>query len=60
MLKKKHLDYFVWEGHFDCSQTIRDLDGTGIDCPDLFEGLPKMVQFYLENKDNHDYHITIR
>ncbi|RDI47702.1 SDR family oxidoreductase [Falsibacillus pallidus] len=59
-VEKEALDYFIWDGHFDCSQTKMDLEGTGIKCPDFLDGLPSMVQFYKKNKDNQNYHIKIQ
>ncbi|RLQ97122.1 SDR family oxidoreductase [Falsibacillus albus] len=59
-VEKEALDYFIWEGHFDCSNTLEDLNGTDIICPDLMQGLPNMVHFYLNNKDRQEYHINIQ
>ena len=58
-VEKEALDYFTWMGHFDCTQAINDLEGSGIECPDFKVGLKPMTSFYLQQKDNPNYHIPI-
>lgn len=50
----------IWMGKFDCTNAQRDLREASISCPDLKDQMPSMIRFYLENKDNDQYHIVIR
>ncbi|CEG26586.1 Male sterility domain-containing protein [Bacillus sp. B-jedd] len=59
-VEKEALDYFTWQGHFDCSQALEDLKGSGIHCPDFQKGVNAMVKFYNENKHNRAFHVDIR
>ena len=45
-MQRQTLDYFVHPAHYDTTNTLRDLDGTGIICPDLAEFLPRLVDYY--------------
>ena len=58
--EKEALDYFTWKGTFDCTQAQADLLHSQISCPDFKDGVPAMVEFYLQNKDNPTYHIVIQ
>jgi nucleoside-diphosphate-sugar epimerase len=58
-VEREALDYFEWEGRFDCSVAQNDLLGSGIACPDFKEGLKAMVSFYKENKNKQEYQIKI-
>lgn len=58
-VEKESLDYFSWMGQFDCTQTLNDLKDSGIRCPDFKEGIQAMTRFYLKQKDNPSYQITI-
>lgn len=44
------LDYFKHQVHFDTTQTLRALNGTGIVCPDLKDYLPDIVAYYNAHK----------
>ncbi len=44
------LDYFKHQVHFDTTQTMRALNGTGIICPDLKDYLPQVVAYYDTHK----------
>ncbi len=58
-VEKEALDYFTWMGHFDCTQTMKDLNGSGIECPDFKEGIKPMTAFYLQQKNNPNYQVPI-
>ncbi len=58
-VEKEALDYFTWMGHFDCSQASNDLKESGIVCPDFVDGIKPMTTFYIQQKDNPNYQITI-
>jgi nucleoside-diphosphate-sugar epimerase len=58
-VEKEALDYFTWMGHFDCTQAVKDLEGSGIACPDFKEGIKAMTEFYLKQKDNQNYQVKI-
>ncbi|RFU60159.1 SDR family oxidoreductase [Bacillus sp. V59.32b] len=59
-IEKEALDYFTWQGVFDCTQAQTDLKGSGIVCPRFSDGVPAMVDFYLKNKKDQRYQIQIR
>ncbi|WP_214828472.1 SDR family oxidoreductase [Exiguobacterium algae] len=44
------LDYFKHQVHFDTTQTIRALNGTGIVCPDLQDYLTSIVDYFMKHK----------
>lgn len=44
------LAYFKHQVHFDTTQTLRALNGTGIVCPDLQDYLPGVVAYYNTHK----------
>lgn len=44
------LSYFKHQVHFDTTQTLRALNGTGIVCPDLKDYLPQIVAYYETHK----------
>ncbi|SHG70372.1 SDR family oxidoreductase [Ornithinibacillus halophilus] len=46
------MDYFTTTSSYDCSQTVKDLEGSGITCPDLKDTLKPMVYFYRKYKDD--------
>jgi nucleoside-diphosphate-sugar epimerase len=58
-VEKESLDYFTWKGIFDCTQAEKDLEGSGIHCPDFKDGVRSMTAFYLEQKDNPNYRVKI-
>lgn len=58
--EKEALDYFTWKGTFDCTQAQEDLRQSQISCPDFKDGIPAMVEFYLQHKVHSSYHIEIR
>jgi nucleoside-diphosphate-sugar epimerase len=58
-VEKEALDYFTWMGQFDCTQAKNDLLESGITCPDFKDGIQVMSSFYLKQKDNPNYQITI-
>jgi thioester reductase-like protein len=43
--------YFAWPASFDCSNAVRDLEGSGVECPDFAEYAPTLVEFYENNPD---------
>lgn len=45
-MQRQTLDYFVHPARYDTSNALRDLDGTGIICPDLAELIPRLVTYY--------------
>ncbi len=59
-VEKEALDYFQWNAHFSCKQTEEDLDGSGIVCPDFLEGIPSMIEFYNNHKEDGNYQLMIR
>jgi len=45
------LTYFAWPPSFDCSNAVRDLEGSGVECPDFEEYADALVDFYEDNPD---------
>ncbi|MBM7693095.1 hypothetical protein JOC77_002534 [Peribacillus deserti] len=45
-VEKEALDYFTWNGRFDCSQALADLAGSGISCPNFKDGIGSLVEFF--------------
>lgn len=58
-VEKEAMDYFTIPSSYDCSETLKDLSGTGITCPDLKNVLPPMVDFYRKYKDDHQKQIDV-
>lgn len=44
------VDYFDHAHQYDCSNTLADLEGSGIRCPSFSAVAPVLVRFYLEKK----------
>ncbi|GGA85567.1 SDR family oxidoreductase [Ornithinibacillus halotolerans] len=53
------LDYFMIHSSYDSSQTTKDLEGSGIACPDLIDTVEPMINFYRKYKDDESKHIKI-
>ncbi|WP_409253483.1 SDR family oxidoreductase [Bacillus sp. SCS-153A] len=58
-VEKEALDYFAWNGLFDCKGTLQDLKSTGIACTDFLETVGSMVEFYKKNCDKPEYHVLV-
>ena len=58
-VEKEAMDYFTIRSSYDASNTVRDLEGTGIACPDLQETLEPMLAFYRKYKHDPTRHILI-
>ncbi|MEH7306122.1 SDR family oxidoreductase [Neobacillus drentensis] len=58
-VEKEALDYFTWQGSFDCTQAVTDLKDSEISCPDFKDGMKPMASFYLKQKDNPAFQIKI-
>jgi thioester reductase-like protein len=58
-VEKEALDYFAWNGLFDCTVTLKDLEPTDIACTDFLETVGSMVKFYKENCDKPHYHVMV-
>ena len=59
-VEKEAMDYFTCLASFDCSQAQKDLDGSGIVCPDFKESLDVMVSYYNQHKHDQSKHIQIK
>ncbi|WP_449355328.1 SDR family oxidoreductase [Virgibacillus natechei] len=59
-VEKEVLDYFLIHSSYDCTQTLTDLQGSGISCPDLRDTLPSMIDFYRKYKNDQTKHIPIK
>lgn len=51
LVETGELTYFAWPPSFDCSNAVRDLEGSGIECPDLEEYADVLVEFYQNNPE---------
>lgn len=54
------MDYFTIHSSYDTTQITQDLADTSIQCVDLAETLPSMIDFYRKYKDDHTKHIEIK
>ncbi|MEZ5582732.1 MAG: hypothetical protein R3F37_08180 [Candidatus Competibacteraceae bacterium] len=54
------LDYFTCHSSYDCSQAQKDLEGSGVACPDFKSYLPTLVAYYKQHKDDKDKQLIIR
>ncbi|MED0666820.1 SDR family oxidoreductase [Pseudobacillus badius] len=59
MVEKETINYFLLETEYDCSQTLKDLQGTGITCPDFADYISMAVRFYKEHRQDHNKTIQI-
>ncbi|MED4311874.1 SDR family oxidoreductase [Heyndrickxia coagulans] len=57
--EREALEYFTCKAEYDCSTAQKDLEGSGISCPDFKETLPAMVRFYEAHKDDRDKQLKI-
>jgi len=51
LLKSGSLEYQTWPASFDCSNTVEDLEGSGIECPNFEEYADNLVEFYQNNPE---------
>lgn len=58
-VEQEALDYFTYKASYDSTQTINDLKGSGIKCPDLKDTIEPMVRFYKKHKNDEERHIKI-
>ncbi|MGM0844363.1 MAG: SDR family oxidoreductase [Bacillota bacterium] len=58
-VEKEALDYFSWNGVFDCTAAVTDLLPAGITCTDFLETVGSMVEFYKENCNDPDFHVAV-
>ncbi|TYS15779.1 SDR family oxidoreductase [Rossellomorea vietnamensis] len=58
-VEKEALDYFSWNGSFDCTEALGDLNPAGIVCTDFLETMGSMVKFYKENRNDPHYHVMV-
>lgn len=59
-VEKEALDYFLIDSSYDCSQTVKDLEDSGIECPDLKDTIRPMIDFYERYKHDRTKHIDIQ
>lgn len=58
-VEKEAMDYFTIHSSYDTSQTIKDLAGSGLGCPDFKESIDSMILFYRKYKHDMSKHIQI-
>ncbi|WP_087973412.1 SDR family oxidoreductase [Oceanobacillus rekensis] len=59
-VEKEAMDYFTFNASYDSSQTVKDLKGSGIVCPDFKDTIEPMIDFYRKYKHDGNKHIEIR
>lgn len=59
-VEKEAMEYFTCMSVYDSSQAKRDLQGSGIVCPDFRDTVASMVAFYQANKHDKSKHLIIR
>ncbi|PAV29766.1 3-beta hydroxysteroid dehydrogenase [Virgibacillus profundi] len=58
-VEKEAMDYFMFQSSYDSTQTIADLAGSGIRCPDFKETIDSMIIFYRKYRHDKSRHIQI-
>ncbi len=58
-VEKEALDYFNEQTIYDCSQAQQDLKGSGIQCPDMKDCIPNLVEYYKAHAKDKNKHIAI-
>lgn len=53
------LNYLHHSVQYDCRNTLRDLEGTGVRCPSLTSYYKPLVRFYLQHKNEKQYQVPI-
>ena len=59
MVEKETINYFQLKVEYGCSQAVRELQGTGIQCSDFADYIPTAVQFYQEHRNDRDKMIMV-
>ncbi|MFB6468061.1 SDR family oxidoreductase [Cytobacillus sp. Hz8] len=59
-VEKEALDYFTCMAEYDCSQTQKDLKGSGITCPNFKDVIPAMVLFFKQHKNDSEKQVKIQ
>ncbi|SEN19360.1 SDR family oxidoreductase [Lihuaxuella thermophila] len=50
MVEKESIEYFRLKADYDCTQTLKDLEGSGIACPDFKDYYRVAVHFYKQHR----------
>ncbi|RSK25730.1 3-beta hydroxysteroid dehydrogenase [Bacillus sp. HMF5848] len=58
-VEREAMDYFTCMAEYDCSQSQKDLEGSGISCPDFKDVIPAIVTFYKKHKHDTNKQIKI-
>lgn len=59
-VERETIDYFQCQTMYDASDTIRDLEGTGIKCPSFHEYAEKMVHYYKKARNDREKAIIVK
>ncbi len=59
-LPRQAMAYINHHVEYDCTNTTRALEGTGIVCPSARDYLPVLVRFYKENQHRKELHMDVR
>jgi thioester reductase-like protein len=59
-VERETLDYLTWNAKFDTSEAVAILKKGSIACPDFFQTMPRMIDFYLAHKEDKRYQIQIK
>lgn len=59
-VEQETLDYLTWNATFDTTEAQQILQKDSITCPDFIKTMPRMIEFYLANKENKNYQIQIK
>lgn len=59
-VEQEAMDYFTCQSIYDNSQAVRDLQDSGIRCPDFSEGVPSMVAYFMAHKHDKSKQLLIR
>lgn len=58
-VEREALAYFTLNVSYDCTQATRDLEGSGVYCPDMKDTIEPMITFYRKYKHDENKHIAI-
>lgn len=59
-VEKEVLSYFNCYSDYDCSNTLNDLKGSNISCPDFIKILPTLTKYYQEHEHINEKHVLVK
>lgn len=59
-VEKEVLSYFNCYSEYDCTNTLNDLKGSNISCPDFISILPTLTKYYSDHEHIIEKHVLIK